>query len=77
MSRFDQERHECDAIVEVVINTVPQITNAVVEARQMAKATKYRLERLNAAIALADNLAAELRKSRERLGWPDDRSDAA
>lgn len=77
MSRFDQERHECDAIVEVVINTMPQITGAAVEARHGTKPMHYRRARLAAAIDLADNLAAQLRESQKRLGWDDPRSDAA
>lgn len=75
MSRFDQERRECDAFVEVIITTAPLITNAAIEARHPAKPIGYRRERLNAAIELAENLARQLRESQQRLGWG--RSDAA
>jgi hypothetical protein len=75
MIRFDQERQECDAFVQVAINTVPQIVAATIEARHGDKPMSYRRQRLDAAIDLADNLARELRESRDRLGWT--RSDAA
>jgi hypothetical protein len=75
MRSYPEERRECDAFVQVAINTMPLIVNATIEARHGDKPIPYRRERLDAAIELAEGLATELRKSRERLGW--DRSDAA